>query len=106
MLNAQIDLTKNDIKIEQCLSDIKDIADSISTILERIIIDTYIKSSPREMALPLEKQEAIIIARKNDILSMINEHDFDLEYINSIETSDIFEQKEFIENLDSTILSD
>ena len=106
MLKAQIDLRKNDIKIEQCLSDVKDIADTISIILERIIIDTYIKSSPREMALPLEEQKAIIITKKYDILSMINEHNFDLEYINSAEISDIFEQKEFIENLNSTIVSD
>ena len=101
MLKVYIDFNKEKISIDQCLSDIKDISDTISILLERIIIDTYIKPSPREMNLSLEEQKMILISRKKEILKRIEEHSFDYSYINSKETSDIFEQEDFIKYLDS-----
>ena len=43
-----------------------DIADTLVTIIDRIIIDEYIKPSPVENSLPLSQKEELIYNKRND----------------------------------------
>lgn len=99
MLKAYIDLQKDNIIIDQSLVDIKDISDTLSILLERIIIDTYIKPSPKIMDLPPNEQKSILLAKKAEILNMIDEHLYDYDYVYSKETSDIFAREDFFKNI-------
>ena len=67
-----------------------DIADTLVTILDRIIIDEYIKPSPIENSLPLNQKEELIYNKRNEILSMMSKRKIDTNYISSSQTSDWF----------------
>lgn len=67
-----------------------DIADTLVTIIDRIIIDEYIKPSPIENSLPLSQKEELIYNKRNEILSMMSKRKIDTNYIFSSQTSDLY----------------
>ena len=67
-----------------------DIADTLVTIIDRIIIDEYIKPSPVENSLPLNQKEELIYNKRNEILSMMSKRKIDTNYISSSQTSDLY----------------
>ena len=95
MVKAYIDLRKGVINIDQNFGDMKEVTDTISVILERLIIDNYLKPSPKLMAAPINEQKEILLKTKRELIKEINDHDFDYEYINSEETSSIYERDDY-----------
>ena len=73
MLKLKIDLKGNISEFLQNLTCDDDIADTLVTIIDRIIIDEYIKPSPIENSLPLSQKEEIkFITKEMKILSMMS----------------------------------
>ena len=71
MLKLKIDLKGNISEFLQNLTCDDDIADTLVTIIDRIIIDEYIKPSPVENSLPLSQKEELIYNKRNEILSIL-----------------------------------
>ncbi len=76
------------IALSQSFSCEQQIADVLSEIIDRIIIDNEIKSSPKEKARPLNEQIQLITNKRNEILIKIKEHQIDTAYIALDEDSD------------------
>ena len=68
MLKLKIDLKGNISEFLQNLTCDDDIADTLVTIIDRIIIDEYIKPSPVENSLPLSQKEELISLKLVDCL--------------------------------------
>lgn len=80
---------KNEIiTLLQTFSCVEQLADVISEILDKIIIDNEIKSSPKEKARPLNEQVQLITNKRNEVLLKIKEHQIDTNYISLDENSD------------------
>ncbi|MGN1457085.1 MAG: hypothetical protein ACI4XP_03910, partial [Acutalibacteraceae bacterium] len=60
----------------------------LSEIIDRIIIDNEIKSSPEEKSRPINEQVQLIRNKRNEILLKIKEHQIDTAYIALGENSD------------------
>ena len=88
MLKLKIDLKGNISEFLQNLTCDDDIADTLVTIIDRIIIDEYIKPSPIENSLPLSQK--LIYNKRNEILSMMSKRKIDTNYISSSQTSDLY----------------
>jgi hypothetical protein len=90
LLKLKIDLKGNISEFLQNLTCDEDIADTLVTIIDRIIIDEYIKPSPVENSLPLSQKEELIYNKRNEILSMMSKRKIDTNYISSSQTSDLY----------------
>lgn len=83
-------LEKNEIlTLDQSFSCKEEVADIFAEILDRIIIDEYIKASPMTMELPCEKQREIILKRKREVLQRMKKRKINFDYIYSSDSSDL-----------------
>lgn len=79
--------------IEQSFSCKEETADTLALIIDRIIIDEYIKTSEMTMNLPVEEQCKIVLEQRNQMLELINNHSIETEYIYSSENTDILQKE-------------
>lgn len=90
MLKTHID--NKTIDISQSFSCKEELASTLAFILDRIIMDEYIKCSPREISLSSNKQNKIILEKRKDILTLMSQNDVEIEYIQSLENTDVYEK--------------
>lgn len=88
--------------LQQNFSTDEELANTLAEILERTIIDQFIKISPKDMAMPLPEQEQFIKTKRAEILSLIANHKIDTSYIFSEENSltILKEVEEFCKHMD------
>lgn len=90
MIKAVVDLGSNaklKPKVLQAASAYEEYADELALILDRIIIDEFIKEVPSAMKLSEKDQKAIILEKRNWILDLIRNLPVDMSYVQSDETS-------------------
>lgn len=62
-----------------------ELVDVLSECIDKILIDEFIKISPKEKAAGKEEQETLIKKQKAEMLKKIYERNIDLDYIHSEE---------------------
>lgn len=96
MLEARINCTeaKKEIFISQLNGGFEEIAKDLVIILDRIIADETIKISPMMMGLADKEKEKLIIKKRREVLSLMDNIPFsEQEYVYSDETSLYLSQK-------------
>lgn len=79
-------VSRKHVQIVQNMNYEGQIADEMLIILDRLIIDGYIKLSPRQMELSDEEKRQAILKKRREILAKMAEADVrELEYVYSDE---------------------
>lgn len=78
MLKISIETEK--IEISQNLTCQEQLADELMIVLDRIIIDEYIKASPVQMKLPDEEKKRIIKEKRMEVLNRMRKRPIDMSY--------------------------
>lgn len=86
----EIIINDNMCNITQSFSCDKEMADVFADIIDKIIIDDYIKISPKKCSLTLEEQKSIIAKKRKELLELIDSCKINTEYIYSKENSCAF----------------
>lgn len=90
MLKIELDEKGNIREFKQAFSCDKHLAEVFINLLDMIIIDEYIKISPKDINLPVNQQEKIILTKRFELIEIMKSHSVDLSYISSDKTSDLY----------------
>lgn len=90
MLKIKID-EKGQIKeFKQAFSCDKHLADVFISLLDMIIMDEYIKISPKDRELPILEQEKFILKKRSELLEIMKHHEVDINYIARNESTSVY----------------
>lgn len=90
MLKIEIDEKGNIREFKQAFSCDKHLAEVFINLLDMIIIDEYIKISPKDINLPVIQQEKIVLTKRLELIEIMKSHKVDLSYIFSEQSSDLY----------------
>ncbi len=90
MLKIEIDKNGNIKEFKQAFSCDKHLADVFVTLLDMIIIDEYIKISPKDINMSVKEQEKIILKKRIELVEIMRCHEVDVNYIFCDKSSDLY----------------
>lgn len=90
MLKIEIDKKGQIKEFKQAFSCDKHLADVFISLLDMVIIDEYIKVSPKDRELPSNEQKKIILKKREELLEIMKHHEVDITYITRNESTSVY----------------
>lgn len=90
MLKIEIDEKGSIKELKQAFSCDKHLAEVFVCLLDMVIIDEYIKISPKVINLPVKQQEKIVLNKRLELIEIMKCHEVDISYISSDKSSDLY----------------
>lgn len=90
MLKIEIDEKGNIKEFKQAFSCDKHLAEVFINLLDMIIIDEYIKISPKDINLSVKEQEEIVLKKRFELIEIMKYREVDIGYISSDKSSDLY----------------